>query len=164
MPNRTSKKKKSGRVKNIQKDFYSGKKKKHTIKTQVVYCPGTKQIISIAQDTGKVHDFRIFKESETCFLPKTRVSVDSGYQGIVRLHSNSLLPKKRNKKNPLTEEDRRINREISSERVEIENVFGEMKRFRIIAEKYRNRRKRFGIRFTIIASIFNKHQKVKTGL
>jgi hypothetical protein len=74
------------------------------------------------------------------------------------------LPKKRNKKNPLTEEDRRINREISSERVEIENVFGEMKRFRIIAEKYRNRRKRFGIRFTIIASIFNKHQKVKTGL
>ena len=106
----------------------------------------------------------MFKESETFFLPTAKVSVDSGYQGIAKIHSNSLLPKKRNKKNPLTDEDKKINREISSERVEIENVFGEIKRFRIIAEKYRNRRKRFGIRFTIIAAIFNKHQKAKAGL
>ena len=106
----------------------------------------------------------MFKESETYFLPKAKVSVDSGYQGIAKIHSNSLLPKKRNKKNPLTDEDKKVNREISSERVEIENVFGEIKRFRIIAEKYRNRRKRFGLRFAIIAAIFNKHQKAKIGL
>lgn len=106
----------------------------------------------------------MFKESETYFLSDTKVSVDSGYQGIAKIHSKSSLPKKRNKKNPLTVEDKNKNREISSERVEIENVFGEIKRFRIIAEKYRNRRKRFGIRFTIIASIFNKHQNAKQGL
>lgn len=106
----------------------------------------------------------MFKESETFFLANAKVSVDSGYQGIGKIHTNSSLPKKRNKKNPLTDEDKKKNREISSERVEIENVFGEIKRFRIIAEKYRNRRMRFGIRFTIIASIFNKHQSAKQGL
>jgi len=106
----------------------------------------------------------MFKESNTHFLPTTKVSVDSGYQGIAKLHRNSSLPKKKNKKNPLTIDDKNKNREISSERVEIENVFGEIKRFRIIAEKYRNRRKRIGIRFTIIAAIFNKHQNSKHGL
>ena len=45
-----------------------------------------------------------------------------------------------------------------------ENIFAEIKRFRIIAEKYRNRKKRFGLRFVIIASIFNKHQQAKMGL
>jgi transposase len=106
----------------------------------------------------------MFKESKTHILPKIKISADSGYQGIAKLHEKSSLPKKKSKKNPLSDEDKKRNKEISSERVLIENVFGELKRFRIIAEKYRNRRKRFGIRFTIIASIFNKHQTEKLGL
>jgi len=110
---------------------------------------------------GKVHDFKMFKESKIPILPATKISVDSGYQGITKIHCKSSLPKKKNKKDPLTKEDKEKNREISSERVDIENVFGELKRFRIIAEKYRNRRKRFGITFTIIAAIFNKHQEAK---
>lgn len=106
----------------------------------------------------------MFKESKAHFRPESKISVDSGYQGIVKLHANSSIPKKKNKKNPLTKEDKEINRKISSERVEIENVFAGIKRFRIIAEKYRNRRRRFGLRFTIISSIFNKHQDARNGL
>ncbi len=80
---------------------------------------------------------------------------DSGYQGIQKIHNNSELPKKRSKKNPLTKEDKKNNQRISSERVTNENVIGTLKRFKIIADRYRNRRKRFSLRFNLIAGLYN---------
>ena len=47
------------------------------------------------------------------------------------------------------------NKKISSKRVLNDNVIGALKRFKIIADKYRNRRKRFGLRFNLIAGIYN---------
>jgi hypothetical protein len=44
---------------------------------------------------------------------------------------------------------------ISSERALNENVIGRLKRFKILTDKYRNRRKRFGLRFNLIAGIHN---------
>jgi hypothetical protein len=65
------------------------------------------------------------------------------------------LPKKSSKKKPLTKEEKKQNQEISSERVVNENVIGSLKRFKIISDRYRNRRKRFGLRFNLIAGIYN---------
>ena len=104
---------------------------------------------------GKRHDFRLFKESGVHIHPKTKSLTDSGYQGIQELHKNSEMPKKRTKKNPLTKEDKKNNRALSSERVLNENVIGMLKRFKIISDRYRNRRKRFGLRFNLIAAIYN---------
>ncbi len=80
---------------------------------------------------------------------------DTGYQGLKELHSNSDLPKKRSKKSPLTKDDKLANQQLSSERVLNENVIGMLKRFKIISDKYRNRRKRFGLRFNLISGIYN---------
>jgi len=80
---------------------------------------------------------------------------DTGYVGIKKIHTNSLLPKKKTKKNPLTAEDKASNRKISSERVGNEHAIGFIKRFKILSERYRNRRKRFGLRFNLIAGICN---------
>ena len=80
---------------------------------------------------------------------------DSGYTAIKKLQRNTKLPKKSSKKNPLTAEEKIQNREISSERVVNENVIGSLKRFKMISDQYRNRRKRFGLRFNIIAGIHN---------
>ncbi|KJW07148.1 putative transposase [Orientia tsutsugamushi str. UT144] len=44
---------------------------------------------------------------------------------------------------------------LAGERVVNENVIDMLKRFKIIADKYRNRRKRFGLRFNLISSIYN---------
>jgi len=88
-------------------------------------------------------------------LPAIKVMTDSGYQGIQKIHSNSELPKKKNKKRPLTKEDKENNQRISSERVLNENVIGKLKRFKIIADRYRNRRKRFNLRFNLIAGLYN---------
>ncbi len=65
------------------------------------------------------------------------------------------MPKKKSKKKPLTQEDKKNNRKISSERVLNENVIGVIKRFKIVHDKYRNRRKRFGLRFNLICGIYN---------
>ncbi len=81
--------------------------------------------------------------------------VDSGYTGIKKIHSNIEIPKKRTKKKKLTREEKRQNREISSQRVTNEHVIGFLKRFKILSERYRNRRKRFGLRFNLIAGICN---------
>lgn len=104
---------------------------------------------------GKTHDFRLFKDSKVRLHPNVTGQTDTGYLGIQKLHANSELPKKKSKKHPLTKADKQNNRRIASERVTNEHVIGALKRFRIIAEKYRNRRKRFGLRWNLIAGIYN---------
>lgn len=115
----------------------------------------SQKIICTAFSNGKRHDFRLFKESKTRLHPKVRALTDTGYQGIQNIHANSMLPKKKSKKNPLTQDDKRNNRLLSSARVLNENVIGVIKRFKIIADRYRNRRKRFSLRFNLISAIYN---------
>ena len=115
----------------------------------------SQQIICTDFSNGKRHDFRLFKESRVRFKKETAVLTDTGYQGLQKIHANSQLPKKKTKKIPLTKEDKKSNRKLSSLRVLNENVIGMLKRFKIIADKYRNRRKRFGLRFNLIAGIYN---------
>lgn len=108
-----------------------------------------------AFSNGKKHDFKVFKESGVYFKESTKVLTDTGYLGLQKLHPNTAMPKKKSKKNPLTEEDKKQNKKLSSERVSNEHVIGMIKRFKIVADKYRNRRKRFGLRFNLIAGICN---------
>ena len=115
----------------------------------------TRKILCTAFANGKRHDFRLFKESKTYILKEIQVDTDTGYQGIKRLHAKSVLPKKKTRKKPLTAEEKAQNREISSERVSNEHAIGFIKRFKILSERYRNRRKRFGLRFNLIAGICN---------
>jgi hypothetical protein len=65
------------------------------------------------------------------------------------------MPIKKPKGKTLTKEQRRANKEQSRERILVENVIGALKRFRILSERYRSRRKRFGLRFNLIAGIYN---------
>jgi len=125
------------------------------VKTQVVVRKSDGLIVCLAFASGKTHDFRLFKESLTRFLTGAKLLLDSGYQGMGKLHGNCELPKKRTKKNPLGAEDKRRNRELSGARARNEHATGLVKRFRILAERYRNRRRRFGLRFSLIAGICN---------
>lgn len=150
------KRRKKGRRKNNQRRYYSGKKKRHTVKEQIVVDQKTKTIIATSMACGKTHDFKIYKNSGHRVHPDTKVQGDSGYQGIQKIHSNSELPKKRSKKTPLTPAEKKRNSEISSGRVVVEHVFAFLKKFKIISQKYRNRRRRFGLRFNLVCAIFNQ--------
>jgi len=97
----------------------------------------------------------MLKESKIRFLESAIALTDTGYLGLQKVHSNTLMPKKKSKKNPLTQEDKQRNKELSSQRVLNEHVIGKIKRFKIVADRYRNRRKRFGLRFNLISGIYN---------
>jgi hypothetical protein len=125
------------------------------LKTQIIADKNTSQIICLRHGQGRRHDFRLLKESGVRLHKDIQVLVDTGYLGLQKLHAKTTMPKKRSKKNPLTKTDKQQNRAISKERVQIENIIAVIKRFKIIADKYRNRRKRFGLRFTLIAAAYN---------
>lgn len=94
-------------------------------------------------------------ESNLKIRPQIELLTDTGYLGINKLYQNAKLPYKRTKLKPLCKEQKKYNRDLSSKRVLNENVIGKVKRFKIIADRYRNRRKRFGLRFNLIAGIYN---------
>jgi transposase len=81
---------------------------------------------------------------------------------MLALHSNSQTPVKKSKLHPLSQEQKASNRKLSQKRILIENIIRRLKIFRILSERYRNRRKRFGLRFNLIAAICN--MELKTAL
>ena len=138
-----------------QKSFYSGKQKQHTLKTQVVFGKKSNQIICLAHDKGKIHDFKLFKNSQTRFHQLLKVIADKGYQGITKLHNLSQTPVKKYKKRKLTKEQKKSNRELNRLRIAVEHVNRRLKIFKILSYPYRNRHRRFGLRSNLIAGIYN---------
>ncbi len=143
------------RPKKKQRQYYSGKQKRHTLKTQVLVNQATGQIICTAFGKGRVHDFRLFKLHRLPMLPEQLCLADRGYQGIAKLHSSSCTPTKKPRQRKLDKAERQHNCSLARLRVVAEHINRHLKIFRILAERYRNRRKRFGLRFNLIAAIIN---------
>lgn len=137
-----------------RKKYYSGKKKRHTQKVELVMARSGKIIHVSHSNPGRKHDFRIRKESDT--LPKDPPKyADLGYQGLSNICNNVLLPFKKPKARKLTPEQKNHNKAHSQIRIAVEHKFAELKKFRILAEIYRNFRKKHHLRFNIIAGIVN---------
>lgn len=113
------------------------------------------QIITTAFSQGSKHDFQLFKDTVCEFAAHLRILADAGYQGLKELHENSQTPFKKSKYHALTKREKRSNRSLARKRIVIERIFRKLKVFRILSEKYRNRRKRFALRFNLIAAIYN---------
>jgi transposase len=113
------------------------------------------QIICTAFGKGRVHDFRLFKLHRLPLLSEQLCLADKGYQGMAKLHSSSCIPMKKPRKAKLDPFERQHNRLLARLRVVVEHVHRKLKVFRILSERYRNRRKRFGLRFNLIAAILN---------
>ena len=127
--------------KDDQKPCYSGKKKGHTVKTGIRITEDSRIVHVSKTRPESVHDFALYKE-ELPVPKKSRVYVDSGYQGLDKLHPPTKLPYKASKNKPLDKEEKEYNRGLSSFRVRVENVFAQMKVFRILSDRYRNKRRR----------------------
>jgi len=142
------------RPKKRQKAFYSGKKKRHTNKTEVRITPKGRIVHISKTKPGAVHDFEVYKK-ETPVPKDSTALADSGYQGLDKLHAKTEIPFKASKNKPLDKEDKAYNRALSRIRVKVENVLRQIKIFRIIADRYRNKNKRYNLKFNIIAGIVN---------
>ena len=113
------------------------------------------QIICTQVGKGRRHDYHLYKNSKVHIHEQTELIVDTGYQGIQNTHLKTRKPKKKSKKSPLTKIEKKSNKLISSDRVMVEHVIRKIKVFRIMGERYRNRRRRFGLRLNLIAAIYN---------
>lgn len=137
-----------------QKCWYSGKKKRHSIKNEII-ATEKGRIVSVSKSApGTVHDITIRRRGPP--LPKNaRAFADSGYQGYQDDHPAIDIPYKKPKKGKLTKEEKRYNHALSRFRVRVEHTIGRMKRFRILADRFRYPRTRHTVKFSIIAGITN---------
>lgn len=136
-----------------QRSYYSGKKKQHTLKAQVVVNQANEQIICTAFEKGRVYDFRLFKLHRLPMLPAHLCLADKGYQGIAKLHLYICIPTKKPHEGKLGKAEHHHNQNLVRLRVVAEHINRQLKIFGILAERYRNRRKRFGLQFNLIAAI-----------
>jgi len=84
-----------------------------------------------------------------------QIKADSGYQGIIKFHNNSLTPIKKSKSNTLNDEAKLFNRTLSGERIFIENINAKIKVFRCLSSRYRNRRSRHLVRMSLVCGFIN---------
>jgi len=138
-----------------QRAFYSAKKKQHRLKTQVIINQKDGRIICTAFGKGQQHDFILFKQSKIRLAPSLLLLADSGYQGIQKLLKNTVTPIKSTKLKLLTKLEKAENTELSAVCIKVENALAFVKSFKVFSTRYRNRRRRFGLRFNLFVAIYN---------
>jgi hypothetical protein len=151
------------RPKRGQRRFYSGKKRRHTIKTQVVVVrkrkkpgPGAKprgvRIAAVsAAFPGTAHDKRVYDTTRVVGPPGVKRTGDSGYVGTAL-----ETPARRPPGGELTARQRAGNRWLSRRRVVAEHGIGKMKVWRIAAERYRNPVSRHTLIMKNVAGLHNR--------
>jgi len=145
------------RPKKKQKDTYSGKKKRHTLKAELGITEEGRIIHVSKVYGGRKHDFAI-RKSEKPFPPGAVKVVDLGYQGMQKKEQNVWLPYKGSKKKPLTQEHKGHNKALAQLRIRVENKIAELKVFHILSDRYRNFQKKLHMRLNIMAGVINiKH-------
>ncbi len=137
-----------------QRCWYSGKKKRHTIKTEIVVTENGR-IVSVSKPApGRVHDLEIRRRGPP--LPSaSHVYADSGYQGLQDDHSGVEIPYKKTKTRPLTKDEHAYNHALSRFRVRVEHSLARLKSFRILSERYRYPRDRYAVKISNVAGILN---------
>ena len=117
-----------------QKRLYSGKKKQHTLKTQVI-TDKTGEILSIAPGhRGPKADKRLYEASTAeVVYPTAEKAGDLAYVGLPGV----MTPHKKPRGGELTEEQKASNRAFSSRRVHVEHGIRRIKAFRVLRDEYR---------------------------
>ena len=129
--------------KDKQKEYYSGKKKSHTVKNNVIVERGGKVMYLSGTYEGKRHDKRIADDEQYCFPPDSRLLQDTGFQGYRPAGVTIIQPKKKPRGRELDADEKLLNKAISKFRVEVEHHIGGIKRSQILVQRFRNRTENF---------------------
>ena len=115
----------------------------------------TGEIICIDECKGSVHDFQLLKRSKLRIPDWVLVVVDKGYYGILDIHANTLIPKRKPRNRMLNPSQKVLNSKISKFRIYIEHVNRRLKRFKILSYRYRNKQLKHLLRISLICGIYN---------
>lgn len=112
-----------------RKEKYSGKKKRHTVKHQVI-TDNNKRILAVGpMQKGSKHDKKIYDESQIIKPPDMIVLGDTGYLG-----TGLEIPIKKHKNKEMQQQDRDYNQWHSRLRIGVEHAIGRMKKFNIFSD------------------------------
>ena len=148
-----------------QKRFYSGKKKTHTVKNNLIVTLGKRRVEYLG-DTweGKKHDKKICDEEGHEFPEGSTLYKDTGYQGYEPAGVHTRQPKKKPRGRELTLEEKEQNALISSVRIVVEHVICGVKRCRIVKDVFRNTRDKFAdLVMEIACGLHNFRTACRTG-
>lgn len=145
-----------------QQEFYSGKKKRHTIKNQVVTArrtkppgPGQKpqrlRIAAVSESfPGSVHDKKVYDKTRVVTPVDARRTGDTAYIG-----TSLETPTRKPRGGELTTSQKEANRVVSRRRIVAEHGIGKMKVWRIASERYRNPVRRHTLIMKNVAGLHN---------
>ena len=147
-----------------QKPFYSGKKKRHTVKNQVV-CTPTGRIASVSRTApGRTHDRTVLRHDGILDrLPVgAGVMTDQGYVGVGADAGPRpvVLPAKATKNHPLTDEPKAANRVISRNRVVVEHVMAQLNRCGVLRQVFRSVFGRHTPVFRVVALLVDRRAAI----
>lgn len=142
-----------------QKAHYSGKKKRHTRKTQIIVNEQGEIRSVSASAPGSDHDLELFRQSgATQQIPEdVTAGGEAGYQGLHdELPNHSVfVPHKAMRNHPLSEDQKLVNRELSSIRIVVENTLAELKHFKVLADRYRHSLDSYDDTFRSVVALVN---------
>jgi hypothetical protein len=127
--------------KDKRKMYYSGKKKRHTVKNQLMVNKYGYILHKANHKKGRRHDYDIYKKTHPC-TPKQVVNVlDLGYLGVEKDFPEQLsaLPFKRKRNQDLSPEEKEYNTIHAKERIVMENTICRLKKYRILIDIFRNK-------------------------
>lgn len=130
--------------KEAQKEYYSGKKKRHTCQNNLIVDTGSRkvQFLSLTYE-GKKSDKNICDEEGYTFPDNSVLFKDKGFQGYEPENVIAFQPKKKPKGEKLSAADKLINSIISSTRITVEHIISGVKRCRIVKDIFRNTKEGF---------------------
>ena len=141
-----------------KKEYYSGKKKRHTVKTQLmVNKKGEILHKSKHHKKGRQHDYKVYKDEHPVTLKSVKNYYDLGYVGVEKDFPDVkvVLPVKKIRNVELTEKEKIYNKRHRRQRVIVEHTICRIKKFSIMANKYRNRLKRYDTMSDIVSGLVN---------
>jgi len=146
-----------------QRAYYSGKKKAHTLKTQVAVDEESGGIVDVSDTVpGPWADIKLLRKSGLMRrLPKGVGGIgDLGYVGIGELHpdGSGASPRRKPRGKERPPGDRKYNRAFSRRRIVVEHAIGRLRSFRAVAHVNRHGRDRKGhaARVRAIAGLVNR--------
>jgi DDE superfamily endonuclease len=154
-----------------QKPYYSGKKKAHTIKTQLGVSPSG-VIVSVSPGVpGSVNDVRLLRQTQLLgrLAAGEQALADKGYEGAENDHPDApggypgrvVRPKKDRTRSPLTEAEKAANRVVSRYRVVVEHAIAQLNRFTVLRQVYRGRLLRHGQVTRAVAALVNRRTRAR---
>jgi len=122
----------------VQEDYYSGKKKRHTVKNNVLVNAKGAIVLLTATCEGKKHDKKIADAAAFTLPEGSLLYQDTGFQGFALAGTTIFQPKKKPRGGELTDDEKAQNRAISRIRVRVEHAIDGVKRYRIVKDQLRN--------------------------